>query len=173
RRRDEPAQGLRRAGSKDGSRIGRRGRGAPTIRQARAPCHAADQRRVKLRRVASQRIRGLYVWGSCAAAAYWAENARVGKRNKIPRRSQKYAFSTKSWYVAIPANVMGTSRSPAYQKITNASGNQGEPLSFLTTRQAESRMAKVMTNQSMSPPIPISTTSVPKPLSTPMIGGFA
>jgi LPS sulfotransferase NodH len=97
----------------------------------------------------------------------------VGKRHKIPRRSQKYAFRTKSSYVAIPANVMGISRSPAYQKIMNASGNQGEPLSFFTTPHAENKIAKLMTSQRMSPPMPISTTSVPKPLSTPMTGVFA
>src|SRR5258708_11801754 len=66
---------------------------------------------------------------------------------------------------------MGTRRSPAYQKMTNASGNQGEPRSFFTTLHAESRIAKLMTNQSIRPPIPISTTRVPKPLSTPTAGG--
>src|SRR5260370_29120577 len=65
---------------------------------------------------------------------------------------------------------MGTRRSPAYQKMTNASGNQGEPRSFFTTLHAESRIAKLMTNQRIRPPIPISTTRVPKPLSTPTAG---
>src|SRR6266478_4861369 len=39
----------------------------------------------------------------------------------------------------MPLNVMGKRRSPAYQKIMNASGNQGEPLSFFTTRHADDR----------------------------------
>ncbi len=73
----------------------------------------------------------------------------------------------------MPLKVMGKRRSPAYQKIIKASGNQGEPLSCLTTRHAENTIAKLITNQRIRPPMPISITRVPKPLSTPMTGGLA
>src|SRR5438270_13122550 len=71
----------------------------------------------------------------------------------------------------MPVNVMGKRRSPAYQKMTNASGNQNEPLSFFTTRHAANRIAKLITNHSMRPPAPIARTNVPKPLSTSGGGG--
>src|SRR6266849_888949 len=96
----------------------------------------------------------------------------VGIEINLAMLFSREAFKTKSSYGWIPLNVMGSRRSPAYQKMMKASGNQGEPLNFFTTRHAESRIAKLMTNQSTKPPIPISTTSVPKPLSTPVTGGF-
>src|SRR5690242_3742343 len=102
-----------------------------------------------------------------------AESAIVGRRNRIPSKNQKYAFSKKSSKPLIPPYVSGRSKKNAYQKMTNPSGNQGEPLSFLTTFQAEIRIAAVMTNQRISPPMPISTTRVPNPPSTPTTGGFA
>lgn len=68
---------------------------------------------------------------------------------------------------------MGIRRSPAYQKITKAMGNQGDPLSLFTTRHAESKMEKLITSQRTKPATPISTTKVPKPLSTQATGGAA
>jgi hypothetical protein len=59
-----------------------------------------------------------------------------------------------------------------YQKRTKPTGNQGEPFSDRTTRQAEMQIAELTAIHKTSPPMPISTTSVPYPLSTPPTGGF-
>src|SRR5882724_994807 len=66
----------------------------------------------------------------------------------------------------MPAKVSPNSKTNAYQQITNASGNQGDPLSFLTTFQADKTIAPDITSHKISPSTPISTTSVPNPLST-------
>src|SRR6202521_6051466 len=94
------------------------------------------------------------------AAANCDERAIVGRRNNNPRVSHKYAFSRKSSYACMPPYVEGTNIINAYQKMTNATGNQGEPFSRRTTRQALNKTEKVITIHKTRPPIPISTTSV-------------
>jgi hypothetical protein len=54
----------------------------------------------------------------------------------------------------------------------NPSGNQGEPFSLRTTFHAANNTAPLMTNQSAKPTIPSSIMMLPKPLSTPSVGGI-
>src|SRR5690348_14497201 len=87
--------------------------------------------------------------------------AKRGRRKRIPRRTQRYAFRTKSSYATILVKVMGKRSRKAYQKIINARGNQGDPRSFLTTDHAEATTAEDMTSQRTNPPMPISKTRLP------------
>src|SRR5690348_10964557 len=126
----------------------------------------------KLLRGASQRIQRRAGLVAGEVFANCAERAIVGSRKSKPSNNQKYAFNKKSSYATMPPYVAGMSKKKAYQKMTNPSGNQGEPFSFFTTFHAENKIAALMTNQRINPPMPISTTNVPKPLSTPITGGL-
>ena len=106
------------------------------------------------------------------AAANEDERVMVGRRNNNPRVSHKYAFNRKSSYAAMPPYVEGMNIIKAYQKMTNATGNNGEPFSRRATRQALNKTEKVRTAHNTRPPIPISTTIAPQPLSTPPTGGL-
>src|ERR1700733_1011886 len=97
----------RRARRRGGFRNRIRARGDQAVRRGLALCRAGDQRTESRPLNASQMFpeaygaegaKGMRAALSCAGlGAACAESASLGRRNKMPRVSQRYAFKMKSW----------------------------------------------------------------------------